>query len=376
MNQTLQESGVDIRIMRILHVVNNLNVNSGVMSVLMNYYRHVDRSVVQFDFIYFFEVEGADYKQEIGKLGGRYYYIGKPGLSFSYQKKIKKFFQEHAGEFIAVHCHPIWSSEVFAIESKRAGIRHIIQHSHSTRLGNNPVSAIRNWFLVKVLGLFATEYAACSEEATVLLGRKKNVHIFRNAIECKKYSYDTKARDTIRREFDIPDNRLVLGHVGRFAAEKNHEFLIDIHECLVSQGVTSDLMLVGDGLLKDKMEQIVSARRLPRVHFVGKRTDVPQLLSAFDVFVFPSKYEGVPLAVIEALATGLPCVISASITKSLQTSNTSFLELSLGPMGWAKKIAAIGCSANKRKSDYEIGSRGYDIEIEAKRLESYYRSLQ
>ena len=158
---------------RILHVVSSLNVNSGMMSVIMNYYRHIERKKIQFDFLYLFEIENT-YKEEIEALGGKCYYIGNPKSIFSYMLKINNFFYSHKNVYNAIHCHPIYSSIMFGFFAKKNGIKRVIAHSHSTQYSDKKNSRIRNKFLINFITFFATDYVACTKEAANLFGKKVN----------------------------------------------------------------------------------------------------------------------------------------------------------------------------------------------------------
>ncbi len=360
---------------RVLHVLSNLDINAGVMSVVMNYYRHIDREKIQFDFAYFFDVPGT-HKTEIEELGGHYYLIGKPSLSLAFQKKMKHFFDEHDGEWQIVHCHPIWASEVIAPQAKKHGIKHIIQHSHSTKYGNNWLSEYRNRIIVSAIGLFATDYVACSEEAGQLLRTRKHITILKNAIECDRYKFNEKERERIRKEFGVSSDCIIIGHVGRFTAEKNQAFLIDVFNEISKLRETCLLVFVGDGVLRKSTEEYAYSKVVKgSVVFTGKRNDVPSLLSAFDVFVLPSKYEGVPYSVIEALASGLPCVISDSITKCVSSERTFYEDLEKSFQTWAERILSVSKKFENRIFTDEVKMLGFDIENEAKKMEKLYLNL-
>ena len=360
---------------RVLHILSNLDINAGVMSVVMNYYRHIDRNAIQFDFAYFFEVPGT-YKEEIQRLGGRYFFIGKPSFSISFQRTMKHFFDSHNSEWKIVHCHPIWAAEVIAPQAKKHGIKHVIQHSHSTRYGNNSLSEIRNTLIVSALRLFATDYAACSEEAGKLLRTKKSITILPNAIDCSRFTYNADARKMIRSEFRVPQNYTIVGHVGRFTAEKNQKFLIDVFNEIRKYSKDSLLVFVGDGALRKETEEYAAAQGLKdSIVFTGKREDVPDILSAFDVFVLPSKYEGVPFSVVEALASGLPCVISDTITRTVASERTFYENLGADLKIWAERILTSASMKRNREYSNEVKKLGFDIETEAKKMEDLYLNL-
>ncbi len=363
---------------KILQVVSDLDINSGALMTVMNYYRHIDRNRIQFDFAYFYDEINSNetHKAEIHKLGGHCYHLGKPHISPSYFARLNTFFSTHKNEYAAVHCHPIWASEFIAISAKRSGIKHVIQHSHSTRLGNNHLSIIRNEVMLMWIGFFATDYAACSRNAARVLG-KKNVKIFHNAIDYKKFAFNPNARDILRKQYEISDDKIVIGHVGRFTAEKNQRFLIDLFAYISKKNINNIvLMLVGDGELKEELQNECQRLKLTNVIFLGRRADVSDLLSAFDVFVLPSKYEGVPFAGLEAQAAGLGCVFSDTITREIETENTVYIPLNATFSKWLNVlIQETKCKKNRNERGAFLKS-SYDIHKEAKKMEYYYCSLR
>lgn len=359
---------------RILHIVPSLNINAGMMSVIMNYYRHINRNEIQFDFLYFFEMDQT-YKDEISSLGGRVFNIGKPSFKHSFQIKYNKFLKLHKGEYTAIHCHPIFAPEIFSHTAKKNGIKHIIAHSHSTKYSDNKISAIRNYFINLFVGICATEYMACSPEAAKLYG-KRDVKILRNSIEGEKYRFSQEERQVIRREIGIPDNKVVIGHVGRFVAQKNHKMVIDIFTSYHQQNENSVLLLVGDGPLKSEMQDYARSKvKDNSIFFLGRRADIPQLLSGFDVFILPSLFEGAPVSAVEAQFAGLPCLLSDTITKSINATDCEYLPINASPELWSQKI--------KKDEDYNLRferyqkmiDAGFDIKSTAKDLANYYLSL-
>ena len=360
---------------KILHIVSDLDINSGAMNVVMNYYRNIDRSEVQFDFGYFNKMQGT-YEEEIRTLGGNVFYLGRPSLLFKYQKRLRVFFENHKGDYKVVHCHPIWASIIVGMAAKRTGIKRIIQHSHSTRLGNNKASVIRNRVLLFVMGFFATDYVACSEDAAKLMGKRSNVQIIHNAIDCERFSFSSKNRKDIRRQFGISDKELLIGHVGRFSEEKNHSFLLSVFGVLLQKHPDSRLILVGDGPLKKQIEDRIEQSSLSsKVLLIGKRTDIPALLSSMDVFVFPSKYEGVPFAIVEAQFCGLPCVISSAVTKEIESNLTTYVDLAADFQMWSEAILTVAMRQTDREHQGTTQLLGYNIKTESKKMQDYYLRL-
>lgn len=367
---------------RILQVVPSLNINSGMMSVVMNYYRKIDRSKVQFDFLYFGEMKDS-HQVEIEKLGGHAYYMKRPTFKPKDQKRLRDFFEAHKGEYTAVHCHPIWSSEVVARAAKKSGIRHIIQHAHSTKYSEKRISAARNYLIVKFISFFATDYIACNDEAAQLLGKKRaasgQVYILPNAIDLQRYAFSESLRVKIRQEFGIEPETVLLGSVGRLSVEKNQCFIVEIFKAFHEKKPDSKLILVGDGALRSRIEHKIAELGLSdAVIMTGKRTDIRAILSGLDIFIMPSIFEGTPVSAIEARTSGLPCLLSDTITKSVDMEGIQFVSIHKSPELWAKEAEGI-LDNNQRlnRHDYsEVVKHGFEIEREAVKLQEYYLELR
>ncbi len=371
---------------RVLHVVNSLNINAGQMSVAMNYYRFIDREKIQFDFLYFQELpedhKDENHKDEIENLGGRYYTLGKPSFFGEYQKKLKAFFKEHRGEYIAVHCHPIWAAEIVANAAKKYGIAHVIAHSHSTKFSDKKISAVRNRILMQFMGGFATDYISCSPEAAYLFGKRRvrnnQVMVLKNAIDCSKYVYKPSERERIRNEFSISEHTCVIGNVGRLCIQKNQAFLLEIYQELLKILPDSMLLIAGDGELRQEIEnRIFELNLTDHVVLAGKRKDISAIYSAMDIFVMPSLFEGAPVAAIEAQANGLICLMSTTITRSVQLNLGHYCDLEVSAKDWAEKIIMLLESNLKidRNDQKALIDNGFDIKHEAKILEEYYLSI-
>ena len=367
---------------KILHVVSSLNINAGMMSVIMNYYRNIDRSKIQFDFWYFEEMKET-HQAEITQLGGKTYFMPYRTFISSDQREIRRFFQEHKGEYIAVHCHPIWSSFVIAREAKHGGIKHVIQHIHSTKYSEKASSEKRNRLLMKFISWFATDYIACNQEAKYLFGKQLaesgRVVIVPNAIDVEKYKYNEDERNRIREELLISDDTFVVGTVGRLSVEKNQLFIIDVFYELLRIHTDSKLIIVGDGKMREAIEQkIVDLNLQSKAILTGKRRDVQALLSAFDLFLMPSLFEGTPVSALEARTAGLPCLMSDTITKSVDMPGMDYYPLQRSSTEWANecfKLYEQWKTCNRH--DYiEVVKRGFDIKTEAGKLQDYYVKLR
>jgi glycosyltransferase involved in cell wall biosynthesis len=300
--------------LRILHVVVNMN-RGGAETLIMNMYRHINRNKVQFDFL---TCKEGVFDKEIIKMGGtihRIPYISDVG-HFKYQKVLEKFFLEH--HYKIVHSHMDKMSGFVLLAARKAGIPIRISHSHNTSSEGGVAARAYKWYAGQFILSNATNLFACSNEAAQWLFQKKSnsTKILKNGIESKKFVFSRKLRKQVRNELELADDSFVLGHVGRFNHQKNHSFLIDLFYQYSKINPQAILLLVGDGTLKQEIERKVADLYLTeKVILLGVREDINRILQAFDVFVFPSLHEGLPVSLIEAQAAGLPCVISDVISQ-------------------------------------------------------------
>ena len=358
---------------RVAHIIGKW-LGGGVESVVMNYYRYIDRDKIQFDFICDEDSTNIPY-EEIEKMGGKVILIPPYQKIIRYHKKLKQVLKD--GNYKIVHSH-INALSVFSLfAAKCAGVPVRIAHSHSTSNKKEWKKNIIKNILRPFSKVFATDYMCCSELAgRWLFGTKEfdkgNVYILNNAIDLDKFKYDENVRKEVRKELDIDDDTLVIGHVGRFVEQKNHTFLIDIFNEVQKENKDSILLLVGQGPLEDIIKQKVRRLGLEnKVMFLGQRNDVNRLYQAMDVFVLPSLYEGLPVVGVEAQASGLKCIFSNKITQEIKLIfDTELISLEDNVMIWSKVILT---KSDKRKSKIDtIKNSKFNINLEAKRLEDKY----
>lgn len=357
---------------RILHIVTTMN-RGGLETMLMNYYRHIDHSKVQFDFLVHRDFE-ADYDKEIISLGGKIYHISRLiPWSKEYKNRLKEFFKSHP-EYKIVHVHQDCLSSVALRCAKECGIPVRIAHSHNSNQDKNWKYLFKLYYMKKI-PTYATDFFACGKMAGEWMFNGNDFHIINNAIETKKYLYSEDVRLRKRKEFGIC-HELVLGHVGRFFPQKNHKFLIEIFAEVLKYKPDAKLLLVGDGEgKKEVLEQVNALGLTKHVIFAGVRTDVNELMQAMDIFVFPSLYEGLPVTMIEAQAAGLHCLISDTVSSECIITNDliSIKKITEPVSEWAKKI--IELADYKRIEHFtEIKEAGYDVEENAKWLQKFYIS--
>lgn len=370
---------------RVLHVVHGLFKSGGLANCVMNYYRNIDRTQVQFDFLYFIENDYS-FRDEIESLGGRCFRLNEPSLSFNYRKESDEFFKLHNGEWIAMHCHALFAAALFGDSAKKNGIPCIIAHAHSTVYGKGIIRKMRNYAIIQMTRWTADYYVACGEKAgRFLFGNKAynrgKVTIFNNAINIEKFAFSIDNRQKIRKELGIGDN-LVLGHVGGFAGVKNHTFLIDIFVEILKRVPNSFLLLAGgegtaSGSTKSEIVAKVNALGISEyVKFLGVRSDIFAVLSALDVYCQPSIFEGMPISVIEAQTCGLPCVLSDTITRGVDIGNSTFLPLSESAEYWAETIIQkCSCCSSREQGILLAQKAGFDIKVVVSDMLNFYKSI-
>lgn len=361
---------------RVLHFVSTLSRGSGVMSVIMNYYRHMDRDKVQFDFLHFVSCEDS-YAEEIRTLGGKICLVEKPGSSFRSVKKLEAFFQKHAREYVWLHNHEVYLTFLLRPISKRYGLEKFIVHCHATKYSDKPLNALRNRFLCLPIRFMKVERFACSEAAGKFLYGEKMVRagkifIMHNAINCENFKYRPEVRERLRKEMGL-EGKFVIGHVGRFERQKNHEFLIEVFAEVKKRRPESVLLLVGEGSLRAYIEcKVQSLCMEASVIFYGQSDNVADLYQVMDLFILPSLYEGAPVSLVEAQLNGLFCIVSDAITKE---SNYSSRVLYL-PLHIPEKLWADSCiNAEHNRSLYNNSLNIFpDIELEASKVKVFYET--
>lgn len=366
---------------RILHIVSSLNSASGVMHVIMNYYRHFDRSKVQFDFLYFFQMPDT-FEEEIKSLGGRTFFLPKPSLrrGITIYREYDRFFRERAGDYKAVHLHEVYLNLLIMPLARKYGIKYLIAHSHSTMFSDQKLKAFRNRLLCLGVKKEANIYCACSRAAgQALFGEKAvasgKVKIIHNAIDVEKYKFNPEIRNKIRRELNLED-LFVVGHVGRFSKQKNHVFLLEIFSEIQKIIPKSALVLIGGGPLHEKIrEKTRVLKNEDAVLFLGIKRNVADYLQAMDVFIMPSLFEGLGMVLWEAQCSGLPCIVSDVIPEEAKVSdNFQILSLEEKPAVWAAAACKIS-TGYRRGTLPNIHLRNLDINFVAKDLEAFYLSL-
>lgn len=357
----------------VLHVVGRMD-RGGTETFLMNLLRTIDRDAFQFDFVEQTEDE-CDYDREILELGSRIYRCPhiSAGNLHQYRKWWRKFFDRHP-EYRIVHGHSRGSGPIYLDEANKAG-RITIAHCHSNSFGKGMEGIIRRVWQ-RPLRKIADYNLACSYEAGLSqYGANSSYKVIRNGIQAKKYGWNPIVREKIRAEWNIGD-RFVLGNVARFEKPKNHSFLLKIFSEIKKNKPDALLMLVGGGSGENRIHQLADEMGIEQdMIYAGIRDDVHNLLQAMDSFVFPSLYEGLPLALVEAQASGISCFVSGDvISDEVQMSELlHFVSLNDSPEKWAEIILEKTVSYRDRRDMSQlIADSGFDIQSVGEDLSRFY----
>lgn len=346
-------------------------VGGGVEQVVMNYYRHIDRFRVQFDFLVDSDSTLVP-KDEIESLGGRVFEIPPYQHQVAYQRELVRIFRR--GRWQIVHSH-VNALSVFPLRAaKRAGVPVRVAHSHSTAgKGEHARNAIKA-VLRRFSKMYPTDLAACGTYAGEwLFGKGADFTVFPNAVELGSFAFDPSVREVVRRELGVPEGALAIGHLGRFVTQKNHSFLLRAFAGAREGRPDAVLLLAGEGPLLGEAESLAGSLGLgSSVRFLGRREDAGRIYQAFDAFALPSLYEGFCVVGVEAQAAGLPCLFSDAVSREVGLSpDARFLPLEEG--AWADALASVDVEGRDRRMPE--GVRAYGIEDAAARLLSYYEGL-
>lgn len=367
---------------KILHVIGK-RPKGGIGTFLRNMHMGIDSSKIKFDYLINASPdEQGDFDKAVKGFGGDVFYL--PELKYrntiNYIKKLNEFFKYH-NEYDIVHLHTANIGVFTFAFALKYGIKYRILHSHNTKYSDKKLNSIRNYFLQLPVKKMANIFFACSEKAgEFLFGNKnfdpKKMFIAKNAIDADVFRFDEIKRINKRNEMNL-QNKIVIGHVGRFNPQKNHSFIIDIFKELHLQNGNYYLILIGDGELKDQMiEKVKRENLMDSVVFLGNRNDIDELLQVMDLFLMPSLFEGLPLVGIEVQAAGLPCIMADSITDELKiTDYIDFVSLSESSGHWSQVISEK-LNMKRRDTYEEIVNAGYDIKNAAKKLEDFYSKLK
>jgi len=358
---------------RILQCVNNMH-RAGLETMLMNYYRNIDRTQIQFDFLTH-RPNRSDYDDEIESLGGKVFYAPRlyPQNYHKYFLYMREFFEEHP-EYKIMHSHIDTMSYLPLLAGKKAGIPVRIAHSHNTAIDKDFKYPLKQYFRSKIKSV-ANTFLACGEDAGRFLFGDSEFKVIPNAVEAIKFQFNEKLRLDKRKELGITDE-FVVGHIGRMSYQKNHKQLIEIFKevlCLDSKAV---LLLIGIGEKEREIRKQIKALGIEdNIRFLGNRSDVCELYQAMDIFVLPSLFEGIPLVGVEAQFANLPCVFSDTISREVEfAKNSRFISLEVPAHIWASEILKYK-NQQRGITNQNIMNSIYDIKIGHRVLTDFYMDI-
>lgn len=357
---------------RVLQVYPSMN-NAGTEMVIMNWYRNIDRNKIQFDFLV--QNKGS-LDEDILNMGGKIHYISNDNNKL-YKKKLVKFFRENK-EYNIIHTHTHSEMGRVLNAAKIAGINCRVAHSHNCRSDANNLMKILKKIKSIPIKNNATHFFACSKEAGEWLFPFKNIDIevIKNGIDLEKFKYNSNFRNEIRKELGIKEDEKVICHVGRFAEQKNHKLVVDICNEVIKTDKKIKVILVGNGPLEESIKEKVKDLDLSyNFIFLGNRTDVNKIMSAADLFLFPSLYEGLGIVLIEAQANGLTCIVSNGVPDEADMNIGLYNKLSIEDdiLKWSQHIKHILYNSINRDVDLNIvRNMGYDIKKISKNMYNWY----
>lgn len=351
----------------------------GVESFLVNYYRKIDRTKIQFDFLCNTHNEVA-YENELKSLGGRVIHIAMRSKDpVKYRKELNMFMKQHASDYQAVWVNVCSLANIDYLKAaKKYGIKKRIIHSHNSQNMDNHIRKILHIFNRRKISNYATDFWACSDDAAKWFYEgatlQSKVAIIKNAIELNSVGFSKEKREVLRSKYGISD-KFVVGNVGRLHFQKNQLFALEIMKYLSEKIPDSVLMLVGQGEDKKKLRQRAEELNMKdKIIFTGVQSDIGGYLSAFDLFLFPSLFEGLGIAGLEAQANGLTVISSYGvIPEELKlTKNFYFKKLEDGAESWANEIEKLSSDlkrTDRNEIEQSFTQAGFNINIEVKRLE-------
>lgn len=363
--------------MKILHLVGVMN-RAGLETFIMNMYRNINKDLYSFDFLCLHNQKG-DYDKEINHLGGNIYhtnlkhYGGVKGRIENYhiiKLELSKYINTH--DILHIHNYHAFDSYVYAKAALAAGFKNVIVHSHST---NAEYHKKLHFLFRPFLNKLNINKLACSTAAGEWLFGEKNIKVISNGINTANYKFNSQIRNEYRKKFNLSDD-FVIGHVGRFEYVKNQIFLCKIANRVKKEIPNAKFVFVGEGIELDNIKEYCRKYNIENVIFLGVRDDVNNIYQAFDLFVFPSIFEGIPLSIIEAETSGLPCIVSTGVPDGINIVNNVFhIDLN-DTENWIRKISEINKLHIDRTNNYNIIiDSGYDINNSVHELEKFYSKV-
>lgn len=368
--------------MKILQIVPSIGKDDGITNVLVKYLKAFNsfNSNITFDFLVLNPLPNYKnmnlFRDEITGLGGNIFYLSNPANILLFKKKWQMFCQIHYKEYSYLENNLIFLGFYFKNAKKQLGVRKVITHVHNPVYGDSKLSNLKNKLLYKITGSSLGDilFSSSKNAGVQLFGSvrfSRPWFVINDAFKVNKFKYSVDTRVKIRNEMHWT-NKYVIGHVGRFTSQKNHELIIKCFNEVSKIYKNSILILVGKGKDELKIKRLVQKSGLEnRVFFLGIRNDVDRLLQGMDLFIFPSKFEGLGVAAVEAQISGVPCIISDRLPEEANISDCKMLNINK-PDEWTKEMIKAKNKPRKLNGVNLARQKGFDIESEAKRLEKIY----
>ena len=359
------------------------DTRGGVESFLLNYYKNFNINNIQMDFIS--NTCNTVYREEVKKLGGKIFNVcSKKKNPLKFKKDMENIFKNHSHEYDAVWVNLCSLANIDYLKfAKKYGIKRRIVHSHSTANMFGKFKGYLHYYNKKKISKYATDFWACSHSAAKWfydddILKNEKFKIIKNAINTEKFLFNEKVRDEYRKKLSI-ENKFVLGNIGRFNFEKNHEFLIEVFKKVREKCDNAVLLLIGDGYLEENIKEKVKSLDLERsVIFLGVRDDVNKIMQAIDIFLMPSKFEGLPVSAIEAQASGAKCILSNNITDEIKITNLvefENIDRHDSAKKWESKILKYKDGYLRYYTIKEISESGFEIRSAAKMLQDIFNDI-
>lgn len=367
---------------KILELLGEPITNFGQEAVVINILRHLDMEEAEIDCLGVYSCANDSFRELVTKKGGTFYTLELPYQWNPYGNNVYKpvlnFLKAHSYDLIHIHSCSIGAISALAAAAHRSGAK-VIVHSHASGQGDSLKHKLFKTAAGLSMARHVDRYFACSKVAAewkFLPKYVKQTKIIANGIDIALFRFDPEKRLAYRKKLGIADSAFLIGHVGRFNQEKNHSFLVNVFELIARKNPGAVLLLLGNGLEMEKIQQTVKEKNLTdRVIFAGNVQNVPDYLQAMDAFVFPSKYEGFGLAAFEAIASGLPVVASDQVPRDIDVAGTvTFLSLNEPPAVWADAILHLQGFRRKDQSA-AIQAAGFDIQTVADEIKTIYKEL-
>ena len=353
---------------RVLQIIGSLE-RGGAETFLVNLYRNIDRTKIQFDFAIYEEPSENSYYKEVVKLGGRVFFLPpkSKGILNNF-RAIQKIVRENNYKTVWKHTESCFRA-IDLLAARSAEATQAILHSHNSN--TERIERSIHYILRPFVNLFVTRRFACGDMAGKWMFNRRSYEVIHNGIEVENFRCNKEMTNQYCQKFQM-QGKVVIGHVGRFHSVKNHKLLIEIFKKYREKTPEAVLLLIGVGDLLPQIQELVREKDLENnVLFLGTRSDIPELLQMMDVFIMPSLFEGFPVTLIEAQAAGLPCVVSSTISREVDvTGNVSFVDLDASVEVWAERIAEKYGSKTEDNTEM-LKAAGYDIKDVAKRIETY-----